>query len=255
MLQSTIDGYTLANSGSVLAVGLTHDWTIDAPFGLRAPDRANGQINCSPNLPIIQHQAGYCITTNTTKIPIGDSSGSGNPGADIFTISWRIYLASGASGAFYGVDTGNFGICVRFSGTQKIQLLKQQTVQIGESTGSVRTGMFHHGAVTYNGTTATFYIDGVQSGTGTSAQTFTRNVQYYLNKGYSTECLTSGSLIKSLRTWRRVLSAPEVFLDSQFPDALYRPIPTIKRYFGAVAAAGGTTIPVFMHHYVQQQAA
>jgi len=60
---------------------------------------------------------------------------------------------------------------------------KSFTVKIGTSNTGIGTTAFHIVAVTYDSSTATFYLDGAADGTGTSAQTFSHSQTAHL--GYS----------------------------------------------------------------------
>lgn len=104
---------------------------------------------------------------STSKISIGGITITGN-----LTFAGWINITSfpGATAMLLAAATN--GVQFFIDNVGKLNLAKNGTAVIGTSTSSVGTGRRRHVAVTYDGTTARFYIDGIPDGTGSSAQTF-----------------------------------------------------------------------------------
>lgn len=88
----------------------------------------------------------------------------------------------------------------------KISLVKQSIVEIGVSSTNVGTTNFRTVGVTYDGTTATFYLDGSADGTATNAQTFTAQTQ---SQGKGPDQNFEGDIAQD-SLWSRVLSGGEL---------------------------------------------
>lgn len=71
--------------------------------------------------------------------------------------------------------TSNGGPQVRIW-QNKISLVKQAVVEIGQSATTLSSGTWYTIGVTYDGTTATFYLNGTSDGTASNAQTFTADM-------------------------------------------------------------------------------
>jgi hypothetical protein len=67
--------------------------------------------------------------------------------------------------------------------SNKPNLLKGQTANIGSATTSLSTSDYYVVAVTYDGTDAAFFLNGSADGTATSAQTFTNPVALIGDRG------------------------------------------------------------------------
>ena len=154
--------------------------------------------------------SGTGITTSV-NLKVGDSAGSGSTGSQVFSVVGRIRVPAFTSAAatIYGSVPG--GIQVRVGGTGQIELIKEQTVVVGTSTTSITAGVDVDVAVCYDGTTASFYINGLPAGSVVNPQTFTLNGQYCL--GYAevvNERVLNGTRIYRLDVWNRALPAAQV---------------------------------------------
>ena len=79
------------------------------------------------------------------------------------------YLLSGNAGAGF---TGTEGIAFVLDGNNRSILAKNNIVAIGSSTSATDHTNFHLFGVTYDGTTARYFLDGVADGTAVNSQTF-----------------------------------------------------------------------------------
>jgi len=160
---------------------------------------------------------GYALSVNvseSTSIPIlvGDSNGSGAPEGTDFTIYARIYLAAAAgnSSALY-TSVSSAGVEFRINADGTLTLLKNSVAEIGVSTSSIQFNAWCNIAVSYDGTTANFYIDGVAAGSSTSSQTFTHNQQYsILGSNVNSERLLAGSYVSCIGVARTILNIDEI---------------------------------------------
>jgi Concanavalin A-like lectin/glucanases superfamily len=147
-------------------------------------------------------------------IKLGDSSGSGGPSGNTFSIIARVNLASVSSTqAIYA--SGANGIEFRVNGGGTLSLLKTTVAGIGTSSGSITSGADFDIGVSYDGSKAQFYINGVASGSGTSAQTFTLNQQFFLGCYRSAgdlERILNGSIIKRVAVFNYPL--PSTYFQS-----------------------------------------
>jgi len=121
--------------------------------------------------------------------------------------------ATGDNRTIFGSTTNNDGIQFRVNTDEKIGLVKQNTTVIGGSTGNIVNGKWTHVAVTYdNGSGAfIFYINGLDVGSGTSAQTITHaGLVTGSRQGVSNRVEEMPGLIADLAIYNIVLSAEEI---------------------------------------------
>jgi hypothetical protein len=168
----------------------------------------------------------------SAALAVGDSSGSGSPGSNTFSIIARVRLTSSATGAraIYAGVTGS--IEFRVATTGKVSLVKQQNVELGQSTGVVPLDRVCDVGVSYDGVLVKFYIDGIFSGSASGMQTFALNYQYYIGwaEGFtgsnapisSHEKLRSGDRLYRCDVWNRVISDSEFRTWSENPWQLYQ---------------------------------
>lgn len=88
-----------------------------------------------------------------------------------FTFSLWIHATNATFGAFFGQQPRG-GVEFRKNNNNTLSLLTAQNANLATSSGSITTGAYHHVALTYDGTTANFYIDGAASGTTATSFTF-----------------------------------------------------------------------------------
>lgn len=241
----------------VQSQGLIHLWALNA-MGDRAildsAGLANGSFGvgtggATGNSWLLGRQ-GYFVnfdnsgtgSVNSVVLPVGNSGGSGSPGSNIFTIQARIQIGVAATNqTIYGAfDTG---LQFRVNSSNQLQLLKAGVAAIGNSTGTLTAGVDYDVAVTYNGSTAVFYINGIASGSATSAQTFVLNTQYAIgNKGGSTavEPLTNGSRVYYLGIWNRVRVISEIAEHARNPWQVFQATP--RRLWGIASSSPDVTL-------------
>jgi len=115
---------------------------------------------------------GISLPSATTGV-FGTGAGSFNGSQGIylpsfsisaFTVSaWILPTASGSTGAFFAGPTG--ALKARMSGNNNLDVLKEANVDMGSSAGSLTINSWNHVVISYDGTTASFYIDGSPAGT------------------------------------------------------------------------------------------
>jgi hypothetical protein len=127
--------------------------------------------------PVLRFNVTGSGTVDSARLPVGDSNGSGSPGGNVMTLMCLFNLADATvNQALYGANTN--GVEWRINSTGKQEFLKSGVVLIGTSTTAITTGVWQTCGVTYDGTNAAFYLNGLQDGTASSAQTFTHSQQY-----------------------------------------------------------------------------
>lgn len=128
------------------------------------------------------------------------------------TITGNLTFAGWVNVAAYGIVesmiVGGATNCAEFfiDSNGKLNLAKAGVTTIGTSNTAVGIGSWHHIAVTYDGTTATFYYDGKADGTGSSVQTFSVAVTLIGTDG---SFFHNGSM-DDLAVFNRVLTATEI---------------------------------------------
>jgi hypothetical protein len=129
--------------------------------------------------PVLKYNVTGSGTFDSTRIKVGDSGGSGSPGGNVMSLLVVVNMGiTGASQALYGADIN--GVEYRIGSGNKQEFLKSGVILIGSSTTSITGGVWQQYGVTYDGTTARFYLNGQPDGSGASAQTFTHTQQYEL---------------------------------------------------------------------------
>ena len=161
-------------------------------------------------------------TLASTDFLVGDANGSGMPRGDVFTLNAEIYVPSASVCVVYGPDASG-GIAVQIDGsTQKVRLIKAWVAAIGDSSGAVPLAKWVHIAVSYDGSTAKFYINGLPSGSASGSQTFTRQ-QHTLGKSV-TDRVPNGTRMRYVAIHDSiVLSDTEVLEIARNPWSLFEP--------------------------------
>lgn len=248
------------DTSNPLVPGLAHSWALNVRGPLALHDstgKAHGVFGSgasgspSGNSWRIGPQ-GYYVNfddsgtgaTTSLNLKVGDSNGSGSPGSQIFSVAARIRVPgfTSAAATIYGSVPG--GIQVRIGGTGQVELIKEQTLVVGMSTGSVPIGVDVDIGVSYDGATASFYINGAPSGSTTNAQTFTLNGQHCL--GYAevvNERVLNGTRIYRLDVWGRTLPAAQFKAWSDNPWQMYK---SPARRLWVAAGASPATIAATM---------
>lgn len=227
-----------------LAQGLVHDWLMnDNQWRTLRDYRGNAMgvygagsgagAGTSGNIwtfgktggriePYIAYNDSGTGTINSKDLAVGSSSGSGGPGGNVFTLAFRgmVGAVSGTQ-AFFGGGAGS-SIELRVNSSGNLELLKANVASIGTSTGAVSAGVWFDAMVSYDaGGVVRFYINGLASGSATSAQSFT-HAQYYLgSQPNNSEQLTNGSGIAWMRMWNSVLPASAAQQLANLPYSLY----------------------------------
>lgn len=88
-----------------------------------------------------------------------------------FTFSLWIKATNLTFGAFFGQQPRG-GVEFRKNNDNTLSLLTAQNSNLATSSGSITTNVYHHVALSYDGTTAKFYIDGAGAGTTSTSFTF-----------------------------------------------------------------------------------
>ena len=134
-------------------------------------------------------------------------------------------ITSGSNGSFaFYIDNSN----------GKLVVDKRGIVNVGSSSSSISSGKFTCVGYTRSGTTGTFYINGIASGTATDSQDYTVATQFYGSINPITQNPLRGTLLTPY-FYNRALSAAEVV-------ALYEAgVPKGADYNGATNTALNTS--------------
>lgn len=249
---------TQLDTSNPLARGLVHSWGLNVRGSLLAYDSAGKALgvfgsgtagNPSGNTWVIS-PFGYCInyfdggtgTVDSVALAVGDANGSGSPGSNAFSFIAKVRLSAlTGSNALYASESG--GIEIRINESGKINLLKQQTADMGSSTGAIMAGVDCDVGVSYDGSTVNFYITGIPAGTSSSSQTFNLARQYFLGyaKGTSPlERIANGGRIYRADVWNRPLAPAEFKAWSENPWQVYKAPPRRMLIVASAAPAGNT---------------
>jgi hypothetical protein len=183
---------------------------------------------------------GPCLRFDGTGdyVEIGKDVGfSSGPFALAAWVYWAGYT-SGNGAIIGGSASGGVEFRIQGSyGSEYLQLLKEYTALMGASTGKIPTNVWTHVAVTYNNPVYVFYINGIPSGSGSSAQTFTsRNTRIGACEGPDDDIQ---GLLDDVQIHNRALTAAEV------RELYLHPWAGIQRdrlvlWSGAMGGGGGT---------------
>lgn len=237
--------------GSFFAQGLAHAWVpirgrmwdAFSPVAAGVLGAGNALRTQDGKLYVNFDDAGTG-TPASPVIAVGNSSGSGGPKGNVFSIQGRIRIGSGGSAQAI-IGSAAAAIEFRVSSGNALELLSASVASIGTSSGSLTAGVDYDIGVSYDGTTARFYLNGLASGSGSSAQTFTP-AQYYLgsrDSGGTSERLSNGSRMYYLYIWNRVRGPGEFLTLAQDPKVIF---PRRRRIWVPVSAgAAGNVGSVF----------
>jgi len=139
---SVLDSTTNANSGIVGNNGITLPTPATGIFGAGA-----GSFNGSQGV----YLPPFSVSTFTTS-------------------AWIFPTVSGQTGAFFAGAPGAMEARMRSDNT--VDLLEEDVVDMGASSSQLTVNAWNHVAVSYDGSTARFYINGVPSGTSSVLATF-----------------------------------------------------------------------------------
>ncbi len=154
----------------------------NTPLGISVADStANGNNGIAGN-------NGITLPAAATGV-FGTGAGSFNGSQGIylpsfslsaFSVSaWILPAASGHTGAFFAGSPGAMEVRIRSDNT--LDLLDEDVVDIGASSSPVNINAWNHVVISYDGSTANFYINGVPSGSSVNSQTFSSG-NYFLGE-------------------------------------------------------------------------
>jgi hypothetical protein len=146
-------------------------------------------------------------------------------------------IATTANSVWMGF--GGSGIELRIL-NGKINLLKSGVAQVGSSTTTWANNIFYHAGVSYDGTNANFYLNGVADGTASSAQTFS-NGDLVVGASGAGEYLDNGSILVYAYMWDRVLGPAEFQRIAQAPYSFFA-TPRRALFSGPLAAAASISL-------------
>ena len=141
------------------------------------------------------------LTTNLNNAALTSS-----PSFSLFAVARKVDASyglllsgngnGGAEGIGYRLDGGN---------GNRQTLTKNNVVDIGTSASATASGDFHLFGVTYDGTTARFFLDGVADGTAVNSQTFNTGI-FHIGIQAGTGAGGFSGDIAALRVYDTVLS-------------------------------------------------
>lgn len=266
--QFTQQPRSLARTAGPLAAGIAHAWAQNV-YGLGVYDSAaiaNGAFGVGSggttgNAWTVNARGDYTLnfsdngtgTVASTVVTVGDSSGSGAPSSSVFSIQARVRLGSLGAAAqhiYSGGTSGAIGFRIEPGGA--VGLTKTSTAAIGSSAVSLSAGADYDIGVSYDGTTALFYVDGIASGSGSNAQSFALNSQHFLgseDSAGSLERISNGSRIDYLCVWNRVRTPAEFKAVRDNNWQIFAPLP---RRIWAPTTAGGAAFIARQPYQVNQ---
>lgn len=158
--------------------------------------------------------------------------------AQVFSVAAR-FLVTGTTGyrGLLGETSSAASQELRVNNSSNtVSLMKQNTAQIGVTSGSVVANVVTDLVVTYDAAgNLTFYLQGVLDSTSLNLLTFGATTEPCL--GNSADGVLTGSIVHFYYYQNKILTAADALQLSAEPYAFLRPI--IRRRYFAVAAAGG----------------
>lgn len=123
-----------------------------------------------------------------------------------FTMLAVARKADASNGSLLSGDGGG-GLGYRLDGSagNRQTLTKNNVLDVGQSVSLTGIGDFHLFAVTYNGTTANFFLDGVADGTAVNSQTFLTGI-YHIGTQAGTGFLSFVGDIAAMEVYDTALS-------------------------------------------------
>lgn len=207
-------------------------------FGIGSPTTTTG--NYWRPTPI-----GYGVERNDTGtgtvasglMLVGNSSGSGSPSSQVFSILLRAKFAD-VSGLkyIYGGVANAIGLRLNAGA---VDLIKVDVAAIGIASTTLSANVWYHLAVTYDGAAARYYLDGRADGTGSSAQTFDlaqQHAWFARQDGGVTNNQGNGTQFAAMSVWNRPLSPSEIWARYVNPWCDF--VEVGRRIFTPSAAAG-----------------
>jgi hypothetical protein len=123
-----------------------------------------------------------------------------------FTIRAWIYPTSFTSDEDIWSSTTTGGIEVRLDTTGDIELLERSTASLAISSSAVTLNAWNYVALTFNGATLTFYINGVSAGSDSISPSFTAGSMYI---GFS----FLNNYITNVGLWNEALTSTQITED------------------------------------------
>ena len=162
-----------------------------------------------------------------------------------YAITAEIEVPSHADWVIYGSSFGN-GLSFRAAAAGTLNITKASVASYGNSSGTLTANTRQHVALTYDGATFRFYVQGLAAGTQSVASaTFAHAVQYEVATDAAVITPPNGVVFYHLRTWGRPLSAAEIFAEATDRWGIYRDQraawrkPAWARAIAVAAAADG----------------
>lgn len=179
---------------------------------------------------------------NSVVLNLGDASGSGAPKSGTrFSVFGRVRFQSVGLQTIYSGAVGSLQI--RMLNDGKLDVVKNNFVGVGSSTGVMPAGVDVDFGVSYDGSTVAFYINGRPSGTVSFTQAFVLNQQYKVGAGFNNaERVANGFRLYTLNVCDRVLSAAEFAEVARNPWQIFEAAPSFPYAALAVGDATPTTV-------------
>ena len=195
---------------------LTNGPTYDTDSGGSiAFDGVNDYINCGPNL----------------------------TSSNVFTYSFWIKPTGSTIRTMLGNGSDVGGPQFRVNATNYLEFIKQEIVAIGTSNATITNSVWSFVTITYTGTDYTFYINGLQSGTGSNTQNLVVSATTWIG-ARSFGALNPierfvGNIAVALK-YNRVLTAAEITQNYNAQANRFITDTDVIAFFARVTTSGGT---------------
>lgn len=241
-----VSGNFALDTDSEQAQGLVGWWPL-AVHGGKAKDfdyslfNRHGTRTGGPTRKMVHHPrwggVGVLDFPNDAYVDVGAVNGNA-----FSYLAWINVSSSATARTILGSSTANDGYQFRVDPDETLQLLKQNVLGLASSTGVITENIWQHVVVTHTvGKAVRFYLQGLDIGGGSHAETITESnvwIGARDNSGPVIEEITGS--INDSRIYNRAQLAGMVWQIEQQPELIVYPLGVITRSFAP--AAPGVTV-------------
>jgi hypothetical protein len=162
---------------------------------------------------------------SSVSLALGSSGSAGMPDGNVFTLLASVNLTLVSEESIYGPGEGQAagGIYFRVNAGGTLELIKSYIASLGASSSAITANKWYSIALSYDGTTTRYYIDGVAAGTGSGGYSFDR-MPHALGVQRGMSYIQNGGKIRYFGVASRPLSQAEIWGVAKTPwSALFAP--------------------------------
>ncbi|MFZ2886447.1 MAG: LamG domain-containing protein, partial [Minisyncoccia bacterium] len=199
-------------------LGIVGYWSFDDATSTRATDfsgRGNhGTLGGSPPATWVSGKRGAALSFDNSddNVNMGTTPASLNLTGDLTISAWikPTSLGGGSAGRIVDNGTGSVNGYIFRLGSSNNLAFEGSTGSPASNASSITLGVWQHVAVSFSGTTATFYVNGVAAGSGSTDPATATSLEFIIGARPAATDRQFDGLIDEVRVYGRALGPTEL---------------------------------------------